>query len=86
MARRDKLLERFRQHPADFTWDELVRLLRSFDYKIEAKGRTSGSRVRIVRRGYPPINLHRPHPSTIVRRYQLRQIHAFLIVEGLFEP
>jgi hypothetical protein len=41
MARRDKLLERFRHQPADFTWDELVRLLRSFDYKIEAKGRTS---------------------------------------------
>jgi hypothetical protein len=42
--------------------------------------------VRFARSGYPPINLHRPHPRTIVRRYQLRQIYAFLIAEGLLEP
>jgi hypothetical protein len=50
MARRDKLLERFRQQPADFTWDELVRLLRSFDYEVAAKGRipcaSSGAAIR----------------------------------------
>ena len=86
MARRDKLLDRFRQQPADFTWDELVRLLRSFGYEVEAKGKTGGSRVRFARSGYPSINLHRPHPRTIVRRYQLRQICAFLIAEGLLEP
>lgn len=86
MARRDKLLDRFRQQPADFTWDELVRLLRSFGYEVEVKGRTSGSRVRFLRPGHPSINLHRPHPRTIVRRYQLRQVSAFLIAEGLLEP
>ncbi|MGH6905327.1 MAG: type II toxin-antitoxin system HicA family toxin [Geminicoccaceae bacterium] len=86
MARRDKLLERFRQQPADFSWDELVRLLRSFGYVLETKGKTSGSRARFVRPSYPPINLHRPHPRTIVRRYQLRQVCAFLIAEGLLEP
>ena len=86
MARRQKLLDRFRQQPADFTWDELMRLLRTFGYVMEATGRTSGSRVRFVRQGYPSINLHRPHPGTIVRRYQLRQVHAFLIAEGLLEP
>jgi HicA toxin of bacterial toxin-antitoxin, len=86
MARRNKLLDRFRQQPADFTWDELVRLLRNFGYEVDAKGKTSGSRVRFVRHGYPSINLHRPHPRTIVRRYQLRQVRAFLIAEGLLEP
>lgn len=86
MARLEKLLERFRRLPADFTWDELVRLLRSFGYEIETKGRTSGSRVRFIRPGYPPINLHRPHPGTILRRYQLRQVHGFLVAEGLLDP
>lgn len=86
MARQDKLLARFRRHPADFTWDELVRLLRSFGYEVESKGRTSGSRVRFARADYPPINLHRPHPGAIVRRYQLREVQAFLIAEGLLEP
>jgi len=54
MARQDKLLARFRRHPADFTWDELMRLLRSFGYEVESKGRTSGSRVaspvQVIRR------------------------------------
>jgi HicA toxin of bacterial toxin-antitoxin, len=85
IARRNKLLDRFRQQPADFKWDELVRLLRNFGYEVDAKGKTSGSRVRFVRHGYPSINLHRPYPRTIVRRYQLRQLRAFLIAEGLLE-
>jgi HicA toxin of bacterial toxin-antitoxin, len=86
MARQTSLLARFRQHPADFTWDELVRLLRSFGFEVESKGRTSGSRVRFARTGYPPINLHRPHPGSIVRRYQLRELQKFLIAERLLEP
>ncbi len=86
MARQDKLLARFRRHPADFTWDELVRLLRTFGSEVESKGRTSGSRVRFARSGYPPINLHRPHPGSTVRRYQLREVQEFLVSEGLIEP
>jgi hypothetical protein len=85
MARQEKLLARFRRHPADFTWDELMRLLRSFGYEAKSKGRTSGSRVRFARTGHPPINLHRPHPDAILRRYQLRQVEEFLIAEGLLE-
>jgi hypothetical protein len=27
-----------------------------------------------------------PHPGSIVRRYQLRDVQAFLIAEGLLEP
>jgi HicA toxin of bacterial toxin-antitoxin, len=86
MARQDKLLARFRRQPADFTWDELVRLLRSFGYEAESKGRTSGSRVRFTRPDCPSINLHRPHPGSIVRRYQLRDVQQFLIAEGWLEP
>jgi hypothetical protein len=86
MARLEKLLERFRRLPADFTWEELVRLLRSFGYELETKGRTSGSRARFIRPGYPPINLHRsPHPGTILRRYQPRQVQGFLVAEGLLD-
>jgi hypothetical protein len=41
--------------------------------------------VRFVRAGSPPINLHRPHPGTIMKRYQLRQVHEFLAREGLLK-
>ena len=86
MATRDKLLERFQQLPSDFTWKELVRFLKSFGYELESKGRTGGSRVRFVQPGCPPIILHRPHPGNIVRRYQLRQVPAFLVAEGRINP
>jgi hypothetical protein len=66
MARRNKLLDRFRQQPADFARDQLVRLLRNFGYELEAKGKDQRNRVRFVRPGYPSINLHRPHPRTII--------------------
>lgn len=33
MTQRDKLRERFLGMPKDFTWRELVRLLRQYDYK-----------------------------------------------------
>ena len=83
MPRRDRLLARFERFPADFTWDELIRLLRLFGYEQAGSGKTGGSRVRFVREGRPPINLHRPHPGNVVRRYQLRQVHEFLLREGL---
>ncbi len=83
MAKREKLVARFLRFPADFTWDELIRFLSGFGYVPDAKGRTSGSRVRFARVGYPPINLHKPHPGHIVKRYQLRQVCEFLRAEGL---
>lgn len=83
MTKREKLIARFLRFPADFTWDELTRLLSGFGYEPDEKGKTSGSRVRFSRPGYSPINLHKPHPGTIVKRYQLRQVHEFLMLEGL---
>jgi hypothetical protein len=83
MSKQEKLLARFVQMPADFSWDELIKLLRVFQYETETKGKTSGSRVRFIRPGYPPINLHKPHPGNIVKLYQLRQVFDFLVSEGL---
>jgi len=83
MGKREKLVARFLRFPADFTWDELTRLLSGFRYVPDEKGKTSGSRVRFARLGCPPINLHKPHPGNIVKRYQLRQVCEFLRAEGL---
>ncbi|WP_297335888.1 type II toxin-antitoxin system HicA family toxin [Algoriphagus sp.] len=42
------------------------------------KGKTSGSRVRFENVEGVPILLHRPHPSGIIKQYQLRQIKEIL--------
>ncbi|HDN27877.1 MAG TPA: type II toxin-antitoxin system HicA family toxin [Thioploca sp.] len=84
MSKREKLIARFVQMPTDFSWDELTQLLRGFDYDIETKGKTSGSRVRFIHDDYPPIDLHKPHPSNVLKRYQMQYLDDFLSTEGLY--
>jgi len=74
MGTREKLIERFRTIPSDFTFDELERLLKIFGYERSNKGRTSGSRVLFKDANGSPIMLHRPHPGNIVKEYALKQV------------
>ena len=83
MTRRDKILRRFLSRPRDFTWNELVALLGAFGYTRIGGGKTGGSRVRFVRESYPQIILHRPHPTPVLKRYQLEQVEEVLRGEKL---
>lgn len=49
MGTKEKLIQRFISQPKDFTWDELVRLFGIFGYEIGNKGKTSGSRVILLK-------------------------------------
>lgn len=62
MGTKEKLIERFKSQPKDFNWDELVRLFSIFGYKIDNKGKTSGSRV-IFAKGESSYTAHKPHPG-----------------------
>ena len=57
--------------PSDFH-SEVVRLLGYFGYKEVKSGR--GSRVKFVSKDRDIIILHKPHPSGIMKHYQLKQI------------
>jgi hypothetical protein len=83
MTKREKLLDRFLDNPKDFTWNELVKVLNGFGYKQINAGKTGGSRVRFISIDYPPIILHKPHPKSILKRYQLVDIINLLRQEGL---
>lgn len=69
MGTREKLIERFKALPSDFTFDELERLLLGFGYERSNKGRTSGSRVVFKDSEGHPIMLHKPHPGNIIKAY-----------------
>ena len=78
MTKKTKLIERFLKLPADFHYDELVSMLLYFRYQEVKKGKTSGSRVKFTNENGQSIYLHKPHPSGIMKHYQLKQIKEIL--------
>ncbi len=83
MGQKEKLIERLKSRPKDFTFDEAETLLGYFGYQRSNKGRTSGSRVMFVREDCQAIMLHRPHPQKELKSYQVRQLLEQLEQEGL---
>lgn len=83
MIKREKLRKRFLSFPSDFTWEELVILLAGLGFEEIATGKTSGSRIKFYKEGYPLIMLHKPHPSNILKSYQIREINDYLETEDL---
>ena len=61
MGTKEKLTERFKSQPKDFTWNEYVRLFGALGFEPSNKGRTSGSRV-IFTKGDMSHTAHKPHP------------------------
>jgi hypothetical protein len=63
--------------PSDFHFNEVVKLLGYFYFQEVKKGKTSGSRIKFMNPEGDPIMLHKPHPSGIMKRYQLKQIKRY---------
>ena len=75
MSQNNKLLTRFLKRPTDFTWDELVRLLRLLGYEEQPAGKTGGSRRAFNNPATATIiRLHKPHPGNVLKDYQLKQV------------
>tara|TARA_B110000967_G_scaffold81000_1_gene83745 strand:- start:1375 stop:1614 length:240 start_codon:yes stop_codon:yes gene_type:complete len=75
MSKTEKLLEKFKSIPNDLTWDELIKILNYFGYfELSKKGKTGGSRRKFVNELKDVINLHRPHPTKIIKKYIIKQL------------
>jgi len=77
MSTKEKLIERFKRCPNDFTFEELARVFSSFGFTLNNKGATSGSRVRFEK-GDDYYNLHKPHPGSIVKQGVLKDALDYL--------
>jgi hypothetical protein len=76
VSKLQKAIERLLAKPMDYTWDELLSLMIALSYEL----RTSGGSGR---KFFDPISkalffLHEPHPSKILKAYQIRAIIQFL--------
>ena len=83
MGQKEKLINRLKTLPRDFTFEEAETLLKYLEYLRSNKGKTSGSRVMFTRDGYPPILLHEPHPQKELKLYQVKQLVEMLEEEDL---
>lgn len=75
MSKLEKELERLESRPKDYTYDEARSLLNKLGFVENNKGRTSGSRVEF--RNYEinkKVELHKPHPSKILKGYQVKDL------------
>lgn len=73
MSKKEKLIARLLSRPKDFTYNEANTLLCALGFEERSKGKTSGSRVEFVK-DKDTILLHKPHPSGVLKPYQVKQI------------
>jgi hypothetical protein len=79
MGTKEKLIERFKRQPKDFTFNELTRLFQVLGFEISQKGKTSGSRVEFVNNEKElSFGAHKPHPDCAIKSYVMKQILEFL--------
>lgn len=83
MSKKDKLLEKLKSKPKDFTYEELKTLLNYLGFNENNKGNTSGSRVEFKDDLGRKVILHKPHPSNIIKPYKIKDIIKALDERGL---
>jgi len=83
VSKRDKLLTRFLSRPIDFSFDELVTLLGHFGYFYARGSKTGGSRVSFTDGKGDYFRVHKPHPRSILKLYQIDDIIVSLAERGL---
>ena len=79
MSRRQKLIDRLNSRPKDFTYNEARALLGLHGLTEDTKGHTSGSRVVFISSTIDAnFRLHKPHPSNILKDYQIKELREFI--------
>ena len=73
MSKKSKLIDRFLSIPADFTWDELTKVLSSYGYYEIKTGKTGGSRRRFVDDKKKIKLKNKPQPENIKKKSTLKQ-------------
>ena len=79
MGQKEKLIQRLKTKPKDFTFDEAETLLGYLSYVRSNKGKTSGSRVMFISEEHEAILLHKPHPQKELKNRQFRKRYILLL-------
>lgn len=82
MSKKLKLLQKLtkRPPPKDFRWDDLVTLMRQYDFKEDCEG---GSHYMFEHDSGYCFSVSKTHPSGILKEYQIKNIKKALVHMGL---
>ncbi len=83
MSKKEKLLKTLLSEPKDFRWEDLVVVLKMFGYEEQPTGKTGGSRRKFFNESRNPLYFHKPHPTGILKSYQIKQVLETLKKEEL---
>jgi predicted RNA binding protein YcfA (HicA-like mRNA interferase family) len=72
MSKQEKALKRLAAVPKDFTWSELVSLMKSLSYELQKAGGSGRKFVHTATKS--TLFIHEPHPSKILKPYQVRDV------------
>ena len=80
MAKIEKALKRLTSKPSDFEWSEFKAVMQHFGFELKTTG---GSGRKFIHRETRATHfVHEPHPSSVLKTYQVRDAVAFLTKEG----
>jgi len=83
LSQKEKLADRLRSKPKDFTFKEVAVLLGHFGYTEISGGKTGGSKVAFANAEKDYIRLHKPHPRNELLPYQVANLINDLTERGL---
>lgn len=72
MSKFEKEIKKLKSNPKDFTYNEAKKILNNLGFYEYNKGKTSGSRVAFVNMENVKLELHKPHPSNVLKPYQIK--------------
>ena len=82
MSTIEKLIDRLRQHPKDFSYADIKRVLESLGYAEDTGGKTTGSAVRFIHYDGDSIRFHKPHPGAELKLHTIKRVADYLKGKG----
>jgi hypothetical protein len=83
MSKHEKAIQRLLSRPKDFKWSELVSIMTGFGFELEKA--SGSSRKFILPSTEATLFIHEPHPSKVLKPYQVRDAVDFLEQEGFLK-
>jgi hypothetical protein len=76
MSKLQKAVARLLAKPMDYTWEELLALMTALGFELRTSG--GSGRKFLDPTTKATFFLHEPHPSSILKAYQVRAVIQFL--------